>query len=244
MRRLATISTLTLLCVWPAAARGERWRWPVRGPLLERFHVGRDPYAGGQHRGLDIAAAAGTPVRAACSGRVAFAGVAGDSGRTVSVVCGRLTATYLHLGSIDVRRGRRVLAGERIGTIGRSGRLRERVPHLQLGARLTARRGAYVDPLSLLRDDPAPPLPVAPTRPRPRRPAPPLGRAPVRAPRPLPAARPRAQPSAARAPAERPGLVPWAGVALVALAASGGTVGVRRRRRRHAAALARHAAAR
>src|SRR5436190_586068 len=119
-------------CVGTAAAGG--WRWPVRGPVLEAFRTGPDPFAAGQHRGIDIAAAIRTPVHSACSGTVTFAGFAATAGRTVSVACGPLTASYLHLASIAVRRGERLPAG----AAGRGGP--QRAP--ALGGRAPALRGA------------------------------------------------------------------------------------------------------
>jgi hypothetical protein len=49
--------------VQPALA----WAWPADGPVLRPFVLGDDPYARGQHRGIDIGAPAGTPVRAPSS---------------------------------------------------------------------------------------------------------------------------------------------------------------------------------
>ena len=59
-------------CATSAVARG--WVRPVDGDVLRAFAVGADRYAAGQHRGVDLAAPPGAPVRAACGGRVSFAG--------------------------------------------------------------------------------------------------------------------------------------------------------------------------
>lgn len=230
MLRLATF--LLVFCLVPAGhALAAPWLRPVEGGALRRFAVGPDRFAAGQHRGVDLAAPLGARVRSACDGRVRFAGVVGSAGRTVSVTCGPLVATYLHLGAIAVARGALVRAGDRLGTVGRSGRV-EGPTHLHLGARRVA-DGRYVDPLTLFGRRPwVPPTAVpAPGRaPRPERPAPAL--------RP-PAAVPRVV--ARRAPSA----VPWpavAGLALLVAAAAPVTAGrrrTRRARRVHGAAAAR-----
>lgn len=240
---LAAASLLALLMPRPAGAAPalrDRWRWPVHGAVVGRFAYARDhAFTAGARRGIDIAAASGVPVRAACSGRVTFAGaVPGGRGLGVTVRCGGLAATHLGLGRLAVRRGTRVEAGARLGVLGAAGRLR-------LGARRAADRFAYVDPLALLRGD-EPPAPVAGPRRTPRVPAPPrvapLGRAPhpqpaplARAPHPRPLAtsplgpRPRAVARAAPGAAIAPGA--WAGLVLLAAGVPLGGL-VRRRRRR------------
>ena len=113
------------------------------------FPVGPNPNARGQHRAADLAARPGSRVRSACAGQVVFAGRVPRAGRTVSVRCGPLVATYQQLATVAVRRGQRVLAGATLGTVGRSADRHEGRPHLHLGARVAA-SGRYVDPLSLL----------------------------------------------------------------------------------------------
>ncbi|HEY7077934.1 MAG TPA: M23 family metallopeptidase, partial [Solirubrobacteraceae bacterium] len=195
------------------------WRWPLRGRVVGAFRVVPSaPFARGQRRGIDVAAAPGTPVRAACAGRVSFAGALPHEGLAVTVRCGRLVATYLRLGRLDVRRGQHAATGRRLGTLGPSGRLR-------LGARRTGARRGYVDPLALLRD----PRPASP---------PALGPAPPpRRPRtaPVPPLRPRPRPADAPAGPRR---LPWPAYPAIALVAGALPVGglAHRRRRRHAAA--------
>ena len=152
------------------------WSRPVEGPLLRAFALGRDPYAGGWHRGVDLAAPRGSPVRSACAGRVSFAGRVPRGGQTVSVRCGALVATVAHLRALAVRAGARVARGTRLGTVGASSDPRQLRPHVHLGARDLA-TGRYLDPLDLLRAAP-PAIPLVPpgTRAPPR--AGPLGPAP------------------------------------------------------------------
>jgi murein DD-endopeptidase MepM/ murein hydrolase activator NlpD len=215
-----------------AVARAGSWQRPVSGAVLRSFGIVPDRYAAGQHRGVDLEAALGTSVDAACGGRVTFAGRVPGGGRTVSVRCGRLIATYQQLATIGVRRGQRLLPGARLGTVGRSQDPRTSQPHVHLGARI-AGSGRYVDPLTLLGDvrQPLPPLPPA-RAPAPRRV--PLGPAPVR---------PVALPEPLRAPARAPAPAPaaplaaapwtvWVGLLLVGLGLPLGALVTRWRRRR------------
>jgi len=180
------------------------------------------PFVAGRHRGADLAAPPGTPVRAACGGRVAWAG-----NGVVTLRCGAWRVTHLPLATISGRAGMRVAAGTRIGTLGRD----ERHTGLHLGVRRAGDRFAYVDPAPLLARR-RPPVPLAPG---PRRPLP---RA---APR---VAAPRVStPAPVRVRVSPPGLAPWPawlGLTLLLLGAAGGGVRVRLRRRRAAlVALAR-----
>src|SRR4051794_41483253 len=101
------------------AAGASGWRWPLRGPVVGAFHLTpRAPFARGQRRGIDVSAAPGAVVRAACQGRVTFAGPLPRRGLAVSVRCGGLVATYLGLGGLHVREGARVGRGQRLGALG------------------------------------------------------------------------------------------------------------------------------
>ena len=139
---------------------------------MRPFAVGPDRFAAGQHRGIDLAAPPGARVLAACGGRVSFAGRVPRGGRTVSVRCGSLVATYQHLGSVAVARGQIVMAG---GRIGRAGRARP-APHVHLGARVAA-TGEYRDPLALFAGAPRGPLAPIPAPRRAPPVPPPRGRA-------------------------------------------------------------------
>jgi Peptidase family M23 len=200
------------------------WRWPLRGRVVGAFRLTpQAPFARGQRRGIDVAAAPGATVRAACPGRVTFAGPLPHAGLAVTVRCGSLVATYLRLGELAVLRGARAAVGQRLGALGHNGRLR-------LGARRAGDRRGYVDPLDLLRE----PTPTAPPTlgpaPRPRLPRP----------APIPPARPRSAPPPARA---EPRSLPWPAypaLALVATALPVGSLVHRRRRRRATTAAAAH----
>ena len=180
----------SLLVSSPPAGAAPGWSWPVEGEVLTGYRNGDDPYAGGQHRGIDIAAQAGTPVGAAAAGTVRFAGVAGSSGLTVSVRTsdGMLDTSYLHLSAVAVREGDQVAAGQRLGAVGTTGRRAVKAPHLHFGVRDAGSRHAYHDPLSYLppaapRAAPEPPrVPVPVTAPVPVAPAPARAPDPLRVP--------------------------------------------------------------
>jgi len=99
--------------------------WPVEGNVVGRFGPERHPRFGTTtlNNGIDIAAAAGTGVRAVARGRVDF--ISEDFaafGRVVVVNHGSGYYTlYGHLSQIAVRQGQEVPAGHVIGRVGDSG---------------------------------------------------------------------------------------------------------------------------
>jgi hypothetical protein len=210
VRRILPLTAVMLLGA-PPAAGSAGWRSPVDGAVVAApFAYERaQPFAAGQRRGADLRARPGAVVRSPCAGRVSFAGRPPSGGLAVSVRCGRLTATLLGFGALAVARGRPVARGAVLGRLGRAGILR-------LGARVTADRWGWIDPLALERPEAPPGAAPAPGPPR-RRGARP------------PAAAPRAIPMRAPAPA-RDGVPAalWAGVALLAAGLGAGSV-VRRR---------------
>ncbi len=150
MRRIGVLLPVLLAFqagVPPALA----WTWPVGGPVLQYFKLGDDPYAGGQHRGIDISAPAGAAVVAPAAGAVSFAGTVPGGGRTVTIeTADGYSVTLVHLGTVAVGRGAAVAEGETVGTIGPSGTVEVAEPYVHLGIRLTADENGYVDPLGLL----------------------------------------------------------------------------------------------
>lgn len=76
------------------------------------------------HRGVDYAAARGTPIKSAGAGKVIFAGVKGGYGNTVIVQHGgKYKTLYAHLDNFrrGIRRGASVNQGQVIGYVGSSG---------------------------------------------------------------------------------------------------------------------------
>ena len=88
------------------------------------------------HQGIDIAKPAGTPIGAAKGGTVIFAGEAGSYGQVVYIDHGDGTQTrYGHMqrGSISVKPGQTVTAGQQIGKVGSTGTSTN--PHLHFEIR-------------------------------------------------------------------------------------------------------------
>ncbi|MGH3142816.1 MAG: murein hydrolase activator EnvC family protein, partial [Gaiellales bacterium] len=163
MRRLAVVAAaVAMLALAPTA---HAWTWPASGEVLSPFVYGGDPYAGGQHRGIDVAGDGEEAVLAPASGVVSFAGTVGANGKVVAVeTAGGYAVTLVHVGSIAVSKGDAVREGAVVGSIGPSGTPEHRVPYVHLGIRVASDPNGYVNPLTLLppRGAPAPPPPLAP----------------------------------------------------------------------------------
>lgn len=127
----------------------EAFIWPVQGRISGRFGNQRiyDGHAGSAHSGMDIAAAAGTPVRAPASGIVSFADAGLYlTGGTILLDHGHgFSSNFLHLSRLDVAVGDRVEQGQVIGAVGASGRASG--PHLHWGMNWLDVR---IDPLLVL----------------------------------------------------------------------------------------------
>jgi murein DD-endopeptidase MepM/ murein hydrolase activator NlpD len=103
---------------------GGRLLMPVRGWKSSDFGQRFDPYyrVWQLHAGMDIAAAGGTPIYAAASGRVIRAGYNGGYGNYTCISHGSgLSTCYGHQSAIGVRVGERVRRGEVIGRVGTTG---------------------------------------------------------------------------------------------------------------------------
>jgi hypothetical protein len=128
------------------------WTWPVNGPVLQTFSFDpAHPYAAGQHRGIAIGADAATPVLAAASGVVTFAGTVPTNGLTLTIQTGEgLAVSLTHLGSIGVARDAHVLEGAVVGSVGPSGTPEFATPYVHLGIRTASNDQGYLDPLDFL----------------------------------------------------------------------------------------------
>lgn len=97
------------------------------------------------HYGTDISSPAGTPIKALFKGKAVVAGDYYFTGKTVILHHGDgLVSLYSHLDTILVKENRMVEKGEKIGTVGSTGRATG--PHLHMGAYVNR---ITVDPMSL-----------------------------------------------------------------------------------------------
>jgi murein DD-endopeptidase MepM/ murein hydrolase activator NlpD len=115
--------------------------WPVGGPVVSPFgwRWGR------MHEGVDIAAGYGSPIAAAASGTVIYAGWMGGYGNLIIIDHGGGIATaYAHQSSFAVGGGP-VSQGQTIGYVGCTGHCFG--PHLHFEVRVN---GSAVDPLGYL----------------------------------------------------------------------------------------------
>lgn len=99
-----------------------------------------------QHFGTDLDGNTGDPITAANAGEVVMVRDCFASGNTVLIHHGgRLFTAYFHLSKFEVKEGDLVQPGQRIGLVGKTGRVTG--PHLHFGVKLD---GRWVDPASLL----------------------------------------------------------------------------------------------
>ncbi|OYU14229.1 MAG: hypothetical protein CFE37_11980 [Alphaproteobacteria bacterium PA4] len=97
------------------------------------------------HQGVDFGAASGSPIMAAASGTISFAGPHGGHGNYVMVKHTKdLTTAYAHMSRFAVRSGQRVTQGQVIGYVGSTGL--STGPHLHYEIWL---KGRAVNPVQL-----------------------------------------------------------------------------------------------
>ncbi|MDH3602607.1 MAG: M23 family metallopeptidase, partial [Candidatus Tectomicrobia bacterium] len=120
-----------------------RFAWPLHGTITRHFQ----PRGAQRHDGIDIAAAKGTPIRAAADGRVIFSDWGpGGYGRLVIIQHpDQLVSVYAHNHENLVRTHQTVRRGDIIASVGRSGRTTGYHLHFEV-----RRKTAPVSPLKFL----------------------------------------------------------------------------------------------
>lgn len=116
--------------------------YPADGSLSSGFGM----RWGRMHNGIDIAAPAGTPIRAAASGSVVQAGASSGYGNYTCIQhSGGVSTCYAHQSSIGVSQGASVSQGEVIGSVGCTGSCTGDHLHFEVHV-----NGSPVDPMGYL----------------------------------------------------------------------------------------------
>ena len=121
----------------------------VDGWFSSNFGYRIDPFSGMQsfHEGIDFPAEAGTPVVAAASGKVVESGYQPHYGKMVAIDHGNgLVSRYAHASEVHVNEGDLVVRGQRVASVGSTGR--STGPHLHFEVRLN---GVPQNPARFLR---------------------------------------------------------------------------------------------
>jgi murein DD-endopeptidase MepM/ murein hydrolase activator NlpD len=137
-------ATSAATTVQPATHGTGKFLWPVNGKIISPF----GPKDGGLHNdGINIAAPLGTPVHAADSGVVVYAGneLRGFGNLLLVRHADGWVSAYAHCDALLVKRGDNVKRGQVIARVGQSGNVNAPQLHFEL------RKGAEaVDPLAQL----------------------------------------------------------------------------------------------
>lgn len=122
----------------PIAKAPGSWSWPVKGRLISKYSADRN--------GIDIAANNGTPVKAAASGQVVYAGNGLRGYGNLIIIKHNATyfSAYAHSRKLLVAEGHRVKRGQKIAEVGSTGTNRDKL-HFEI-----RKNGDSVDPLRYL----------------------------------------------------------------------------------------------
>lgn len=117
-------AAITDAATFPSVALTRPLEAPITSPMGPRFH----PFVHRAmlHTGIDLGAACGTPIKAAASGRVTYAGVSSSWGGRViidnGVIQGEALSTgYAHMSVMYAQEGQFVAQGQIIGLVGTTG---------------------------------------------------------------------------------------------------------------------------
>jgi len=121
----------------PAAMTGKKFSWPVRGRIISEFGA---KSGGNRNDGINIQAPVGTPVLAAQNGIVAYAGneLKGLGNLIIIRHASDFITIYAHNDKLFVEKDAKVLMGDKIATVGRSGRVTSPQLHFQIRQRVNA----------------------------------------------------------------------------------------------------------
>lgn len=115
----------------PRESDAPRLQWPTAGAVVSHF---RDRVAGIPSNGIDLIAHPGQKVRAAATGTVLYAGKEPERFGQLILIDhgGGFVTAYAYLGTMTVKEGQKVIAGERIALVGKSGEAKRPTVHFEL----------------------------------------------------------------------------------------------------------------
>ena len=114
-----------------SARSSSKFSWPLRGKILSDFGAKSN---GLFNDGINIGASRGTVVKAAENGVVAYAGneVKGMGNLIILQHSGGWMTVYAHMDSMALRRGAKVSVGQKIGTVGATGKVDRPQLHFEI----------------------------------------------------------------------------------------------------------------
>lgn len=135
--RSASVDSKPLAPIAPVPADAPSFAWPVSGRVVADFGATEN---GGRNDGINIATAADTPIHAAASGTVSYAGDAlKNYGNLVLVKhSGGYTTAYAHASRLVVQKGDFVARGQVIGYVGQTGDVTTPQLHFEIRQQTTA----------------------------------------------------------------------------------------------------------
>ena len=142
-----------------ATTNKANWIMPCYGKISSQYGWRIHPVTNQRtfHKGIDIQAIKGTPIKAPMDGIVTFAAYDGPNGNCVRLSHGmingkNLTSTSIHLNTISVKTGQVIKRGDLIGTVGSTGKYSNGKPsstgpHLHISV---YENGQHVNPLKYI----------------------------------------------------------------------------------------------
>lgn len=108
-----------------------KFSWPVKGTVLSGYGA---KTGGLFNDGINISAPKGTPVKAAENGAVAYAGneIKGMGNLIIVQHADGWMTVYAHLDTMTARRGTKVSVGQKIGTVGNTGKVDSPQLHFEI----------------------------------------------------------------------------------------------------------------
>jgi len=124
----------------PTASTTGKWTWPAQGKLVGKFA----PKAG--NKGIQIAGAEGSPIRATSGGQVVYAGegLRGYGKLIIIKHSSEYISAYAHNKEILVREGQAINSGQQIASMGQTGTNRP-ILHFEI-----RKSGNPIDPMKYL----------------------------------------------------------------------------------------------